>query len=285
MSKSAIPYVTDAWPIVTGCSSAGAGCKNCWAARLAATRLKHHPHYEGLAEYRGGRGYWVAPPRFNKDILEAPLHWRKPRRVFVAQTGDLFHGDITVKQITEVFAVMALAQEHTFLVFTKRWERARGFLSSEKVHTGVGVYMGYLQGLTTPVRVGWPLPNVWVIFSASTQKEVNKCAPILLDTPAAKRGLSLEPLLECVVLEKLFKSKTKQLKWIIDGLDFLFAGGESSLRRDLARPCPVEAARSLRDQCGEYGVPFWWKQWGAHLPEGQIDNHTLDGVRYEEMPK
>lgn len=277
MSKSAIPYVDFAWPVVTGCTKIHpqTGCANCYAARLAATRLKHHPHYEGLAVYRDGRGHWLRGPRFNEDTLTDPLRWRKPRRVFVAQTGDLFHKVITQEQIFSVWKTMCAAKQHTFLVFTKRWARASEIL---RAWSFAGEHLA---------------DNVWVVFSASTQDEVDEAAPLLLDTPAAKRGLSLEPLLEVVRLRERwlvgyhyeygpYTDDTREVE--NTKLDFVFAGGESSLRRALARPCPVEAARSLRDQCQEAGVAFWWKQWGAHLPPGQVDNHTLDGIKYEELP-
>lgn len=253
MSKSAIPFVTDAWPIVTGCSKIGQGCTNCYAARLAATRLWKFKHYKGLAEYRDGRGHWIAPPRFNEDILTQPLRWRKPRRVFVAQTGDLFHMAINAIDIIGVWDIMGECPQHTFMVFTKRWRRA-------------SLMLRRIEKLGHP-----PLPNVHLVFSASTQAEVDECAPILLDTPAARRGLSLEPLLENIVLP-----------WWTRELDFVIAGAETSLRKSLARPCPVDAPRSLLKWSREHGVPFWWKGWGAHLPDGQVKG-LLDRRRYEEM--
>lgn len=256
---TAIPFAQKAWPIVTGCSRHGAGCRECYASRLAATRLKHHRHYKGLAEYRDGRGHWIAPPRFNDDILTDPLRWRKARRVFVAHTGDLFHKSITQSQIFSVWKVMLAAKQHTFMVFTKRWARARQILQE---WSSGGEHLA---------------DNVHIVFSASTQAEVDECAPILLNTPAARRGLSLEPLLENVDLPGA----------LADGhepdLDFLIAGGETSLRKSLARPCPVDAARSLKEQCLMFGIKLWWKGWGAHLPGGQIKG-LLDGVGYEEYP-
>lgn len=281
---TAIPFVEKAWPIVTGCDKIKAGCRECYASRLAATRLKHHRHYRGLAEYRDGRGHWIAPPRFNEDILDAPLRWSKktPRRVFVAHTGDLFHEAITADQIMDVWDTMSMCPQHVFLVFTKRWSRAQSLLLKHAWQIRYSAVNGIL-------------PNVHLVFSASTQAEVDECAKILLDTPAAKRGLSLEPLLEHVDLmdcerdylptetyhDAMSTGDGTGIK-VMSGLDFIIAGGETSLKKALARPCPVRAARSLRDQCQETSVPFWWKGWGAHLPGGQIKGR-LDGVKYEEM--
>lgn len=254
--KSEIPFVDSSWPIVTGCSRRGSGCKNCWAARLAATRLKHHPIYASLAVYRNGRGHWIAPPRFNAERLTEPLHWRKPRRIFVAHTGDLFHKDIQPRLIHQAWDIMEACPQHTFMVFTKRWTRA-------------GMLMNKLQRFTPPI------PNVHIVFSASTQSEVDECAPILRDTPAAKRGLSLEPLLEHIQIDKHLWQRDS---W----LDFVIAGGENSLRKSLARPCPVGAPGALLAQCRQFGVKFWFKGWGAHLPAGQRKG-LLDGQKYEEM--
>jgi len=293
---SDIPFVDAAWPVVTGCSPKGAGCLNCYAARLAATRLKHQKNYKGLAEYRDGRGHWVARPRFNAKELEKPLRWRKPRRVFVAHTGDLLHKEIRPRVIYKTFAVMLLAQQHTFMVFTKRWQRAHDLLAHPTIAFNVYKSAVDIAG-HDDLPFSWPLPNVYIVFSASTQDEVDKAAPLLRDTPAAKRGLSLEPLLERVNVKPYLRQQCGHpCNEYLDyqscacterggykAISFIITGGETSLRRDLARPCPEDAPRLLLKQCRDAGVAFWWKQWGNHVPEGQ-EKYLLGGVRYEELP-
>lgn len=300
---------TDAtWNPVTGCSVVSPGCTNCYAMKLAGGRLRNHPSREGLTMATKAGPVWNGQVRFNEDWLRDPLRWRKPRMIFVCAHGDLFHEAVPDQWIDRVFAVMALCPQHTFQVLTKRPERMRAYVSevkatwcdrgsstpgSERIHEAA---LALTSEEWLPETPGlWPLPNVWLGVSVEDQARANERVPILLDTPAAVRWISAEPLLGPVDLTELRQFNPSGKPWI-DGLrglvtrgdylarspsecsmntstripgelpsiDWIVAGGESG--RD-ARPMHPDWARSLRDQCVAAGVPFLFKQWGEWLPD------------------
>ena len=201
---------TDAtWSPITGCTIVDAGCTNCYAMQLAGTRLKHHPSRAGLTRETGGRPKWTGEVRFNKQWLDQPLRWRRPRMIFVAAHGDLFHESVPYEWIDRVFAVMALAQQHTFQVLTKRPDRAARYLNS--LYAGQrGVASSGLEirgSLTAPMLVKNAIfdgfKNVWLGTSASDQASADLRIPQLLDCPAAVRFVSAEPLLGPLILSRL----------------------------------------------------------------------------------
>lgn len=298
-----IEYLTKTWNLVTGCSPAGPGCLNCFAARNAATRLAHLPQYAGLARYEAGRGIWTGEVRVHEDLLFRPTRWRKSQVIGVAFSGDLFHHLVPDDFIERVWIIMKEAPQHVFIVLTKRIERALQILSS---------------------HVGDPLPNVILMTSAEDQTRLDQRVPVLLQCPAAVRGLSLEPMLGEVDLsdelgltwercelclkrypdiywaddeqwakvvgetwdglrcpdcfsagarsigaEPVFTMKRDPLKKI----DWVIAGAESGHR---ARPLHPDGPRTVRDQCAAAGVPFWWKGWGEWA---EYQNH-IDGSAY-----
>jgi len=122
---------TDAtWNPITGCSVVSNGCKHCYAMKLAGTRLQHHPSRAGLTVDTKNGPVWNGEVRFNGLWLDQPLHWKRPRMVFVCAHADLFHEAVPDEWIDKVFAVMALASQHTFQVLTKRPERMLKYLTS-----------------------------------------------------------------------------------------------------------------------------------------------------------
>ncbi len=245
-----IEYLTKSWPLVTGCTPAGPGCLNCFAARNAATRLKHRPQYAGLARYEDGRGIWTGEVRVHEDLLDRPLCWRKPQVVGVAFSGDLFHYSVPADFILRAWDVMAEASNHVFIVLTKRIERALVFLA------------GY----------GNPLPNIVLMTSAEDQARLDQRVPVLLQCPAAVRGVSLEPMLGEVDLSRQPRPVGYRGQMIIDYsylayLDWVVCGAESGHR---ARPLHPDGPRAVRDQCDAARVPFWFKQHGEWLHESQL---------------
>lgn len=205
--------------------------------------------------------------RLHEDRLTVPLHWRKPRRVFVCSMADLFHESIPDEFIARVFAVMALAPQHTFQILTKRPGRMRSLLGGWGIHNLVmdrfanddDLYVR--RALAAGGGQAWPLPNVWIGVSVEDQKSADLRIPILLDTPAAVRWLSCEPLLGPVDISRdewLFSGKGNCVDWVV-------VGGESGPG---ARPMHPDWARSLRDQCAAADVPFLFKQWGEWAPDG-----------------
>jgi protein gp37 len=263
---------TDAtWNVVNGCTIVSHGCEHCYAMRLAATRLKHHPSRAGLARIHNGHPQWTGSVTFNNKVLLDPLRWRRPRKIFVCAHGDLFHENVASLWIDHVFAVIAAAPRHVFQVLTKRPERLREY-AEEAMGCGEH-WLAHCERSHAPM---WPLPNVWLGVSVEDQKRADERVPVLLDTPAAVRWLSCEPLLGpvdlasmracrgCPGCSRLGRSPldpisdcwTKRIDWVV-------AGGESGPG---ARPMHPDWARSLRDQCAAAGVPFLFKQWGEWAP-------------------
>jgi len=268
---SKIEWTDATWNPVTGCTLVSEGCRNCYAARLAATRLKHHPSRKGLARLAAdGEAKFTGEVRLNGDWLDQPLGWKRPRRIFVCAHGDLFHEAVPDEWIDAVFAVMALAPRHTFQLLTKRPGRMRAYLAAPWIDGDVA---GTLARYAAQYRVwiglphideaaagrrapGWPLANVWLGVSVEDQRAAGERIAVLLDTPAAIRFVSAEPLLGPVDLSRYLTQGTRHLDWVI-------CGGESGPG---ARPMHPDWARSLRDQCAAAGVPFFFKQWGAWAP-------------------
>lgn len=300
---------TDAtWNPITGCSVVSPGCTNCYAMKLAGTRLKHHPSRDGLTRDSKAGPVWTGDVRFNPDWLDQPLRWKKPRMIFVCAHGDLFAEGVKDEWLDQIFAVMALAPQHTFQVLTKRPERMRDYLTGRLLeHRFVAAQVQFKFPIPSPGR--WPhmpLPNVWCGVSVEDQRRAEERIPILLDTRAAIRWISAEPLLGPVDL-RAYLPKCQQ--YCSHGctalgdeecdkygakLDWIVAGGESG---GGARPMHPDWARTLRDQCASAGVPFLFKQWGNHRPCSDATGpymlrvpkaeagRMLDGIEHNGFPE
>ena len=258
--KSKIEWTDATWNPITGCTRVSRGCDNCYAERLAAGRLNHHPSRAGLTD---DHGRWNGEVRFNEEWLDQPLHWRKPRRIFVVAHGDLFHKDVPDAWIDKVFAVMAMAPQHVFQVLTKRPERCKEYLRNGATRLLLKMEYelrsrGYLwKDIPTP---GFPLPHVWIGTSVEDQGTLYERGFDLVTTHAAVRWLSVEPLLRPVDISSyLYRNLPDDASsWIGDsGIDWVVVGGESGPGY---RPMEAEWARSIRDQCKLAGVPFFMKQ-------------------------
>jgi protein gp37 len=316
-----IEWTDSTWNIITGCSVVSAGCKHCYAMKLAGTRLQHHPSREGLTLNTAAGPVWNGQVRFNEQWLDQPLRWRRPRRIFVCAHGDLFHEAVPFEWIAAVFGVMSAARRHTFQVLTKRPARALEFFSwlaeQTKPHADwvsqvneaerfcgepkgnrgaerdkpecVAVHSHMKVALKRPptsmYTKPWPLPNVWLGVSVENQKAADERIPLLMQTPAAVRWISAEPLLGPVDLNAVPPpagvrpvngasmadisgclprwQKYPMRAKLRDGIDWVVAGGESGHG---ARPMNPDWARAIRDQCAAAGVPFFMKQMTAKAP-------------------
>lgn len=246
-ANSSIQWTDATWNVVTGCTKVSPGCTNCYIASTPPFRIAGRKFVKGKI-----------PLEFHEDRLELPLHWRKPRLVFVNSLSDLFHEDVPDEFIDRVFTVMALCPQHTFQVLTKRAERMLRYCSgASDGQLGVGI-----------------LPNVWLGVSVEDQKRADERIPHLLQTPAAVRFLSCEPLLGpidylaswlvgCDDRHLRPRSESDRLAkrdQHLRSIDWVIAGGESGRG---ARPCDLAWIRSLRDQCRAAAVPWFLKQIGA----------------------
>lgn len=268
MSTTSIEWTEKTWNPVTGCTKVSPGCDHCYAEGIAR-------RFTGKA-FPNGFDVTLRPER-----LTTPLSWRKPARVFVNSMSDLFHDDVPDEYIARVWAVMAATPQHTYQVLTKRHGRMRSLLSSAAFKTAVGVQFVFGPDVPDNARTGlaWPLPNVWLGVSAEDQKRANLRIPALLDTPAAVRFVSAEPLLGPVDLEDVlnrFELSNVGLHWVI-------VGGESGPG---ARPMDIPWARRLVDQCHTANIACFVKQLGsAHGPHKGGDMATWPAeLRVREYP-
>jgi protein gp37 len=235
--------------------------------------------YEGLTVVRDGRADWKGEVRFVPEMLDRPLRWTRPRRIFVNSMSDLFHPSLTNHEVAAVFGVMAAARRHTFLVLTKRSERMRQWFSwasrmvGTNVSTGERSAMETLPWLTCQMATSrymkwtirdlagyqtkWPLPNVWLGVTMESQEHEDRVQD-LLATPAAKHWVSLEPLLERVDVGPWLRKPNPGA----DSLDWVVVGGESGSR---ARPFDTAWARDVMQQSHLAHVPVFVKQLGARV--------------------
>lgn len=263
--RTTIEWATHTWNPVTGCTKVSAGCTHCYAERMASrfTRQGWNPKANAGEIVRDFR-VLLHPER-----LDEPLHWRKPRRVFVCSMSDLFHEAVPDEFRDKVFAVMAMAAGHTFMVLTKRPQRAIEWYGGSgrdavQVTAGYPEFRKYREH-SSRLMFPWPLPNVWLGVSVEDQATADERIPLLLQTPAAVRFVSYEPALGPVNF-KLYLPLTEHGRGGPirgkGGLDWIICGGESGPG---ARPMHPDLARSARDQCQAAGVPFFLKQRGEWL--------------------
>ena len=235
-----IEWTDETWNPVTGCSPISPGCANCYAKRMA-TRLAGRYGYPKDNSFK---------PTFHLARINQPQQWKKPKRVFVCSMGDLFHEEVLDDWIEYVFETMLIAHHHTFMLLTKRPERMREFV-------------GCLPFVA--------IPNIWLGVTAEDQKRADERIPILCQIPAAKRFVSIEPMLGPVDLEAFVACDPTGYEGWVGGIDWVIVGGESGLG---ARPMHPDWARSVRDQCQTANVPYFFKQWGEWAPDCLCDRQS-----------
>jgi protein gp37 len=314
--NSTIEWTDATWNPITGCSVVSPGCTNCYAMGLAGTRLKHHWSRKGLTQDTKAGPVWNGQVRLNEEWLDQPLRWMRPRMIFACAHGDLFHEDVPDAWIDRVFAVMALAPQHTFQVLTKRAKRMRAYLTDPLTPRRIyWLQSGYQPGERDPNEAPCteprPLPNVWLGVSAERQKEADERIPELLATPAAVRFVSAEPLLGPIDFRWIAEPNEerdgvidalKGRNWVAGGgygepfyparpghqgriMDRAWAGPQRGGLSWIivggesgpgARPMHPDWARSIRDQCAAAGVPFFFKQWGEWAPVSHMDEAAIN---------
>lgn len=283
-----IEWAAASWSPITGCSKISEGCTNCYAERMAK-RLK------------GRYGYSADDPfkvTFHANKLEQPLHWRKPRMIFVCSMGDLFHENIPFDSYSfdKILITMARCPEHTFILLTKRPLRMKECFDRWQAGKAVFPLIGNHER-DNRICYKWPLPNVFCGVTAENQKRADERIPILLQIPAKVRFVSVEPMLGPINLTlrnsgvmiiqnqgisfnnwntltgKCGELSTSKLDWVI-------AGCESGTKR---RPAKIEWFRNLRDQCVDAGVPFFLKQIEV---SGRVQKMPeLDGTVWNQTPE
>lgn len=290
-----IAWTDQTWNPIRGCSRVSRGCEHCYAEGVAARFSGPGLPFDGLARRTAkGLPQWTGKVRLVPKRLADPLRWKRPRRVFVNSVSDLFHDGLTNEQIAAVFGVMAAAPQHTFQVLTKRPGRMRAWfrwIESLPDHPSLecaAVLLGTEPGQDGPIHckygpnpdAAWPLPNVWLGVSAEDQDCADERIPLLLDTPAAVRFVSAEPLLERITLERYLMRRDYDWNEGASRVDWVIVGGESGRR---ARGFEPSWARDLVREGAETGVPVFVKQMGA-APEGLelAGSHGADPSEWPE---
>ena len=282
--RSTIEWTDATWNPLRGCSRVSAGCQHCYAERVAARFSGPGMPYEGLI-HPTTRG-WNGQVRLVPEVLDQPLRWRRPRRIFVNSMSDVFHESVPDDRIDQVFGVMWAClynryeqAGHIFQVLTKRPARMLEYLRQDRRRQWAQAAANYGGGLDAAgiydqtFYFEGPHPRIWLGVSVENQAAADERIPLLLEAPAAVRWLSCEPLLGPIDLRRHFfghcpihdfpggfclqrtHEGVQHLHWVV-------TGGESGAR---ARPMHPDWARSLRDQCAAAGVPFFFKQWGEWI--------------------
>jgi len=309
MAKTKIEWATDSWNPIrarnrkTGkvgwhCEHATTGCINCYA--------------EGFNK-RLGTGFDFKPGHLangdieiflDEEMLTQPLRWKKPRMIFVGSMNDLFAEFVPDDWIDKLFAVMALCPQHNFQVLTKRAERMKDCIGDDDRSAAVAdiahqmwaehrapegsghISFTYRRDeedcKDVDIDCLWPLPNVWLGVSAERQEEADARIPLLLQTQAAVRFISAEPLLGPIDISD-YLVETARSNWD-SYLNWVIAGGESGPKARLTHPLWV---RALRDQCvASPDVAFFFKQWGNWAPyaRGRIDDAALTAPGSSDEP-
>lgn len=271
--KSPIEWTDATWNPWHGCHKVSQGCKNCYMFR-DKKRYGQDPN---------------AVKRAADKTFYAPLKWSEPRTIFTCSWSDFFIEEADPWR-DEAFAIMALTPQHTYQVLTKRPDRMREYLADIHTPGRIGSIAIKLReklnitfpnadfkceplGYGDPGAEWFPLPNVMLGVSVEDQKTANERIPLLLQTPAAVRFLSIEPLLAPVDLTNKDRMCGSYLEPAHVGsnletydrpdIDWVIVGGESGPD---ARPMHPDWVRSIRDQCQAAGVPFFFKQWGEWMP-------------------
>jgi protein gp37 len=264
MSK--IEWTEQTWNPIIGCTKISEGCKECYAAKMAG-RLANIPYtsyYMNVVKEKKTDllshkpiGEWNGKTSFIPSALEKPLKRKKPTMYFVCSMGDLFHESVLFEWIDKVFRIIQRCDKHIFQILTKRPEIA----------------LKYFKHLRDDFKLILPFNNIWLGVTAENQKMANKRIPILLQIPAKVHFVSVEPMLSEIDLDCLdmphdifgvynalhgsaFNSEIGGYK-LMSKLDWVICGGESGPN---ARPMHPDWVRSLRDQCKNANVPFFFKQ-------------------------
>lgn len=245
--QSSIEWTDLTWNPVVGCSIESAGCKNCYAMRMAARlQAMGHEKYDGLTKRSKRGAVWTDKVHCHEESVEIPLSWKKPRRVFVNSMSDLFHPDVPSDFVRRIWDVMSKTPQHHYQILTKRPQRMAALLREIAPD---------------------PLANVWLGTSVEDRRVVERMTH-LRNVPASVRFISFEPLIADVG------------RVDFEGIHWAIVGGESGPR---SRPMEKEWVESILEQCLETGTAFFFKQWGG--VNKKKAGRMLRGRTFDEMPE
>ncbi len=258
-------YKGETWNPIIGCEKVSPACRECYALTMSIrlANIGSTSYYKNVVDGKK----WNNETHFVETNIIQPMSWKKPRMVFVCSMSDLFHESNPMQWVNEVLKTISACPQHIFILLTKRPKRAMQILK-------------HLYG----TRSVWPAKNIWLGITAENQETANERIPILLEIPAAKRFVSIEPMLGEVKLNQLIREEYGHAwvdncltgfnahgagGWYANKLDWVIVGGESGHK---ARPMHPDWVRSIRDQCKEADIPFFFKQYGEWIQVGECGN-------------
>ena len=309
MNETKIEWCDKTWNPITGCTKCSPGCVNCYAFKIAYTRLAGRFGYPADDPFR--------PGTFHPSRLNEPTKLKKMSRIFVSSMGDLFHEDVANEHLWPIFSEMCGTQwinGHVFLLLTKRPKRMREVIEliKEDLEEQRKPIINPDGTKTIRLTFGFPLNNIWLGVTVCNQQEADEKIPILLGIPADKRFVSIEPMLGPVDVSRYisrgdyYMTKCEYCGWVgtselcgtgdcfasddvicpeckksicgndHPGLDWVISGSETGPK---ARPANPDWFRSIRDQCLTAKVPFFLKQINAR------HHDELDGQKWKQFPK
>jgi protein gp37 len=277
-----IPWTNETWNWLSGCTKVSPGCQNCYAEKMSfrLAMMGQEPY----ARIVLGNGRWTEKTYFNKKAISKPLKWEKPRMIFVNSMSDTFHETNPFVWMDRAIDVMQITPQHTYQILTKRPEIMLKYFTEWRPEHFIGEDL-------------YILPNLWLGVTAENQEQADKRIPILLQIPAAKRFVSIEPQLGPVDLCN-FQVSNEEFMDALKGkiniacqhiavkpadcnkLDWVICGAESGPGR---RPFFEDWARRLRDQCKTANMPFFYKQ--RYIGNKKYSMPELDGVVWNQIPE
>lgn len=281
MNKTNIAWTDFTWNPITGCTIISEGCKNCYA-KIVHERFNNTPFNEIV---------------FHEDRLSAPFKRKKGAKIFIGSMTDLFHDEVPFEIIDKIIAVIALNQQHIFQILTKRPDRLYWYFEAHFTRHKIAVQATkYTNKISEDgcdeniCNMEFPLKNLHIGVTAENQKEADKRIPLLLDVPASKRFVSIEPMINEINLSMLFPNIEEDplhyvdaLKGInyqsggyddISKLDWIIVGGESGAKSKVREMKP-EWVQGVFSDCRNSNTSFFFKQWGAHTPDLKFDFENL----------
>jgi protein gp37 len=268
MSKTKIQWTDETWNPIIGCHKISPGCDHCYAEKMA-NRIAHMNNYAGEM-YRnviGPDGKWNWETHLADSHMDYPYKLKKPKKIFVGSMTDIFLHSQSKQgrlDVVRLFSIMAKNPQHTFQILTKRPVEMKIFMDEAK-----NDIMHPLFQETKNIFLRWPLPNVWLGVTVCNQEEANFKIPILLDTPAAVRFVSIEPMLGPISLLEAAEHYIVNIDWVI-------CGAETGPG---ARLIKWEWVYGLLGDIQDFEIPFFFKSWGKlKIEPNQIDT-------FKQFPK
>ncbi len=249
-----ISWADESWNPIVGCSKISAGCANCYAEKMAH-RQAHMEIKRGAPDMYGDVltvcGKWDGTTKFVESALTKPRHWRNPRKIFVCSMSDLFHESVPFEWVDRVFGAiddvrsyreLRFLQNHTYMILTKRAQRMREYFSGGSKYT---FYPNWQSHVLTGHEI--PIGHVHLGVTVENQDNVGRIDD-LVRTPAAKRFLSIEPMLEDIA----FRQRR------LEHIDYVYLGCESNGPPE--RLCSLDDMVHQMKRCWRAGVKIHVKQ-------------------------